>query len=185
MGKGSQALNAATTSKNTSNADGANASTINSAVVPFESRQLVSPSGISQQDLGAQLTAGLAGAGGATAGLAGAASKDAATTRNPNGFSAALDAAARSRQQAAASTSEGITANNANVKLQQQQQAGDVLSRMYGTDISGQDAQSGQIAPDVNAGTQANNIGWEDTFAGINALANGAKGAAAVKSAFL
>jgi hypothetical protein len=101
------------------------------------------------------LTAGLAGAGGATSGLQGAASKDAATSRNPNGFSAALDAAAMQRDKAAASTSEGIAANNANVKLQQQNDAGNVLSRMYGTDVSGQNSASGQIANDANAQTNA------------------------------
>lgn len=156
----SQAQNAATTAGNTAAGYGAGASTIGSTLVPYESRQLTNPSGMSQQDIGAQLTAGLAGAGGATAGLAGAASKNAATTRNPMGFSAALDAASRNRDKAAAGTSEGIAANNANVKLQQQQTAGDVLGKMYGTDVSGQNAAAGQIAPDINASVNASNSGW-------------------------
>jgi hypothetical protein len=150
-----QASTAASTAANTSAGYGSNASTINSAVTPFESRQLTNPSGYSQQDVGSMLTSGLAGAGGATAGLAGAASKDAATTRNPNGFSAALDAASMNRAKAAAGTSEGIAANNANVKLQQQNNAGNILSRMYGTDVSGQNGASGQVANDLNAQTNA------------------------------
>lgn len=114
------------------------------------------------------LTAGLAGAGGATSGLAGAASKDAATTRNPNGFSAALDAAARSRQQAAAGTAEGIQAQNAGVKMAQQQQAGDILSNMYGKSLSAQNGASGQIANDVNAQTNANRQTFNDISSGIS-----------------
>jgi hypothetical protein len=168
MSAKSQSSNAATQAANTASTDGSTAATAASAVIPYESRQLTNPSGVSQQDIGAQLTAGLAGAGGATAGLAGAASKDAATTRNPNGFSAALDAAARSRQQAAASTSEGIAANNANVKLQQQQQAGNVLSGMYGTSLSAQNGASGQIAPDVQANIAANRQTFNDISSGIS-----------------
>ena len=162
-----QASNASTTAANTSAGYGANASTINSAVTPFESRQLTNPSGYSQQDIGSMLTAGLAGSGGATSGLAGAASKDAATSRNPNGFSAALDASAMQRDKAAASTSEGIAANNANVKLQQQNDAGNVLSRMYGTDVSGQNAASGQIANDVNAQTNASKQAFNNISSAI------------------
>lgn len=155
-----QASNAANQASSTAAGYGAGAGTISSTLVPFESRQLTNPSGMSQQDIASQLTAGLAGAGGATSGLAGAASKDAATTRNPMGFSAALDSAARSRAKAAAGTSEGIAANNANVKLQQQNQAGDILGKMYGTDVSGQNEASAQIAPDINAQVNASNSGW-------------------------
>jgi hypothetical protein len=173
-----QAGNAATTAGNTAAGYGAGASTIGSAVVPFETRQLTNPSGMSQQDIASQLTAGLAGAGGATSGLTGAASKNAATTRNPVGFSAALDSAARSRDKAAASTSEGITAKNADVKLQQQDQAGDILGKMYGTDVSGQNAASGQIAPDINAQVNASNSGWLQNLLKIGQTIGGAAGGA-------
>ncbi|MFP5230769.1 MAG: hypothetical protein ACLGXA_24395 [Acidobacteriota bacterium] len=173
-----QAQNAATTAGNTASGYGAGASTISSTLVPFESRQLTNPSGMSQQDIGAQLTAGLAGAGGATAGLAGAANKDAATTRNPVGFSAALDAASRNRAKAAASTSEGIAANNANVKLNQQQTAGDILGKMYSTDVSGQNQASSQIAPDINAQVNASNSGWLQNLLKTVSTIGGAAGGA-------
>jgi hypothetical protein len=168
MSAKSQASTAATTSQNTSNGLGAQGSTISSSLVPFESRQLQNPAGYSQQDVSSMLTAGLAGAGGATAGLAGAASQNAATSRNPNGFSAALDAASMNRAKAAASTSEGIAANNANVKLQQQQQAAGTLAGMYGTDVSGQNAASGQIAADSQAETAATRQTFNDISSGIS-----------------
>lgn len=110
------------------------------------------------------LSSGLAGSGGATAGLTGAASKMAGTERNPNGFSAALDSAARSRDMSAAKTSEGITAQNAGVKLQQQSQAGDLLSKLYGTDVSGQVNSQGQVAKDAQI---ANSMSPLSTTMGI------------------
>ena len=119
------------------------------------------------------LSSGLAGAGGATAGLTGAAGKMGMTERNPMGFSAALDSAARSRDKAAASTSEGITAKNAGVKMEQQSQAGDLLSKLYGTNVQGQNDATRQIAPDVNAAADANKTGWLQNTEGILSMLNG------------
>lgn len=152
--------NAATTAANTGAGYGANASSIGSQLVPFLQRQLTAPSGYSQQDIGAQLTNAMAGAGGATSGLAGAASKNAATNRNPNGFSAALDAASRNRDKAAASSAEGIAANNANVKLGQQSDAAKSLQGLYGTNVGAQNTASGQVADDLNSQVNAGQSGW-------------------------
>lgn len=177
--------NAATQAGNTGAGLSAGASTIGSQLIPYLSRQLQNPSGYSQQDLGAQLAASQGGAGGATSGLAGAASKNAATSRNPMGFSSALDAAARDRSKAAAGSSEQIAANNANLKQQQQSQAASGLQGLYGTDVSGANAATGQIAPDVNAEVNASNSGWLQNLTGImNSISGAATGAAGVKKAF-
>jgi hypothetical protein len=149
MKDSSIAQNAATTAGNTAAGLGAGASSIGSSMVPYLNRQMQNPSGYSQQDIGSMLSSGLAGAGGATSGIYGAAGKGASAMRNPMGFSGALDAAAQSRNQAAAGTSEGISAQNANVKLQQQQQASSELGKMYGTDVSGQNDAAGQVAKDA------------------------------------
>lgn len=143
------ANNAATTASNTAAGYGAGASTIGSALIPQLTRQLQNPQGYSQQDIGSMLSSGLAGSGGATAGLNGAAGKMGMTERNPNGFSAALDAAARTAGKTNAGISEGISAQNAGVKLNQQSQAGDLLSKLYGTDVSGQVDSAGQVAKDA------------------------------------
>ena len=168
-----QAQNAATTAANTGAGYGAAASTIGSSLSPQLTRQLKNPSGYSQQDIGAMLSSGLAGAGGATSALTGAANKNAAATRNPMGFSSALDQAARSRDQAAASTSEGITAKNAGVKMEQQSQAGDLLSKLYGTNVQGQNEATGQISQDVNAAANASKTGWLQNAEGIVSTLNG------------
>ena len=43
---------------------GAQANTIGATLLPYETRQMTNPTGMSQRDIGAQLTSGLAGAGG-------------------------------------------------------------------------------------------------------------------------
>ncbi len=171
-----QAQSAATTAADTGAGYGATASGIGANLIPYESRQLTNPSGYSQQDIGAMLSAGLAGAGGATAGLTGAADKMGMTTRNPVGFSGALDSAARARDKAAASTSEGVAANNAGVKLNQQSQAGDLLSKLYGTNVQAQNEATGQVSQDVNAAVNADKSGWMQNFTSILSALNGAGG---------
>jgi hypothetical protein len=152
------ANNAATAAGSTASGLGAGASNISSSLMPYLTRQLNNPTGYSQQDIGSMLSSGLAGSGGATAGLTGAANKMGMTERNPNGFSAALDAAARQGNKTAASTSEGISAQNAGVKLNQQSQAGSLLSQLYGTDVSGQNNAAGQVAKDAQIGNSMSGL---------------------------
>ena len=118
------------------------------------------------------LSSGLAGAGGATAGLTGAAGKMGMTERNPMGFSAALDSAARSRDKAAASTSEGITAKNAGVKIEQRSQAGDLLSKLYGTSANAGNEATGQVSKDVDAASTASQSGWLQNLGQIMKMLN-------------
>ena len=139
---------------------GSTAGGINANLTPFLTRQMDNPQGMSQRDVGAQVTAGLAGTGGATAGLTGAAGKMGADTRNPMGFSGALDAAAQQRDKGNAMVGEKIAAGNADTKLQQQSQAASGLGRLYGMNTEAQDRASGQIAPDINAAANANKTGW-------------------------
>jgi hypothetical protein len=152
------ANNAANAASSTASGLGAGASNISSALIPQLTRQLTNPAGYSQQDIGSMLSSGLAGSGGATAGLTGAAGKMGMTERNPNGFSAALDSAARTAGKTNAGISEGISANNAGVQQQQQSQAGSLLSSLYGTDVSGQNAAAGQVAKDAQIGNSMNGL---------------------------
>ena len=85
------------------------------------------------------------------------------------------DSAARSRDKAAAQTSEGVAAKNADVKLQQQQQAESGLAGLYGTDVNAQiGAQRNQTA-DINAKTEAGKSGWlQDITSGLGTLSDAA-----------
>ena len=124
------------------------------------------------------LSSGLAGSGGATAGLTGAAGKMGMTERNPNGFSAALDSAARTAGKTNAGISEGINAQNAGVKLQQQSQAGSLLSGLYGTDVSGQNNASSQVAKDAQIGNSMS--GLNTTMGILGTLGGDASGAGSI-----
>ena len=168
-----QAQQAGTTAATTAGNYGAQAGGIGASLVPQLTRQMDNPQGYSQRDVGAQLTAGLAGAGGATAGLTGAAQKMGADTRNPMGFSSALDAAAMQRDKAAAGVGERVASNNADVKLKQQQEAEQGLSGLYGMDTRAQTENAGQVAPDINAQVNAGKSGWLQNGEGMLDTAGG------------
>lgn len=155
-----QASNAAGTAASTGATLGGEAQGIGSELTPFLTQEMLHPQGIGQTGLSAETASALGGAGGAAAGLTGAANERAAVSRNAGGFSAALDAAARERAKGAAGTSEGITANNEQLKQQQVQEGAAGLGKMYGTDTSGMLEATGQIAPDVNAAVNASKTGW-------------------------
>lgn len=133
---------------------------VNSTLNPFLTSELLHPQGFSQGDTTSMLSAGQAGAGGATAGVTGQANLTAARTRNAGGFGSALDAAARSRQQAAAGSSEGIAGQNAQLKQTQQQAGASGLQGLYNTDSSNALKALGIQDSAIGTETQAGNSGW-------------------------
>jgi hypothetical protein len=145
---------------------------------PFYTSEMNNPTGYSQQDLTSQLSSAEAGAGGATAGLTGAADLTAARTRNSGGFGTALDNAARTRQQALAQSSEGIAANNAQLKQTQQQAGAAGLAGLYGENLGQQNNMDKNQQAEQNISLQAGQQGWlQNGLAVANAGANVAKAA--------
>lgn len=175
-----QAKNAYNQAVNTSGMLGADASNINASLTPFLTQEMLHPQGYGQQGLSAMTAAAEGGAGGATSGLTGQAEQRAAASHNAGGYQAALDAAARERTQAAAGASEGIAANNANLKQQQMEEGAHGLQGMYNTDTSGMLNAMGQEARDIEAGTQASQAGpgWMSTLGKGLGLAGGIAGMA-------
>lgn len=113
------------------------------------------------------LAAAAGGAGGATSGITGQANLQAARTRNSGGFGSALDAAARSRQQAAAGQSEQIAGQNATLKNSQQQAAASGLQGLYGTDSGNALKALGLQGDAINAETTAGSQGWLQNTTGL------------------
>jgi hypothetical protein len=75
--------------------------------------------------------------------------------------------------KAAAGSSEGIQAQNENLKQTQQQEGAKGLQGMYGTDTSGMLDSQGQEANDINAEVNADKSGWLQNTLGIaNAASN-------------
>ena len=172
----SQAKNLVNQSGATAAGYGSNAENISSVLTPYLMRQLNSPQGISQQDQTQMLSSGLGGAGGTTAGITSMGIDRAAASGNESGFSTALDQAARERDKAAAATATGISNENTQTKLNQQNQAATGLRGLYGTDVGAQlqglGLQNDAIKTEVSAG----NNGWLQNMMNIISTLKGGGG---------
>jgi hypothetical protein len=160
-GLGTIDKDAAITAGNVGAGYGANASTVNSQLLPFLTRELNNPQGYTQQQTGAQLNAAMAGAGGATAGLNTEANLASARNRNSGGFSGALDEAARTQAKNLSATSSGIASKSADLAQNHQQAAASGLSNMYGQDTNAQLKSMGLIAQDSNAALASDMQPWQ------------------------
>lgn len=149
---------------------------IGANLTPFLTSEMLHPQGLGQEGIGAETGAALGGAGGAASGLMGAANERAAVSRNAGGFGANLDQIARERMKAAGTASEGIQAQNEQMKEGQRQAGAAGLGKMYGIDTSGMLESQGQEANDINAEVGANKTGWlQNTMDIIKTLNPGGK----------
>lgn len=155
---------------------GGDASSIGGTLTPFLTQRLLNPSGYSQGDMGAMLANAMGGAGGATSGITGQANLQAGRTRNDAGFSTALDDAARQRTAAAASSAEGVAANNANLKQDQSNNAAKMLSGLYGTDVGAQNEALNTANGATQTGIDAGKSGWLQNMNAIITTLTGGKG---------
>ena len=172
-----QASDAYNQANNTSATLGGEAQGIGANLTPFLTQEMLHPQGIGQQGITAETSAALGGAGGAMSAFNGEAAQRAGASRNAGGFQAALDDASRQRMKAAAGSSEGIQAQNENLKQTQQQEGAKGLQGMYGTDTSGMLESQGQEANDINAEANADKSGWLQNAMGLTNSASGLIGA--------
>jgi hypothetical protein len=157
VGQANSAYNQANTTAGTL---GGEAQGIGANLTPFLTQEMLHPEGLGQTGITAETSAALGGAGGAMSAFNGEAAQRAGASRNAGGFQAALDDASRQRMKAAAGASEGIQAQNENLKQTQRQEGANGLQGMYGTDTSGMLNSQGQEANDINAGVNASKSGW-------------------------
>jgi hypothetical protein len=177
----SQASNLQQTAGTDAAQSNASAAGVNANLNPFLTSELTHPQGYSQGAMTSMLSAAEGGAGGATSGLAGQANLQAARTRNSGGFSSALDAAARSRQQASAGASENIAGQNAQLQNSQQQSAAQGLQGLYGTDSGNALKALGLQDQAIGTEAQAGSQGWLQNATGLlNSVSGAAKGAGAL-----
>src|SRR6185312_14491246 len=115
---------------------------------------------------------------GATSGITGQANLQAGRARNDAGFSTALDDAARQRTEAAAQTSEGVAANNANLKQDQSNNAARMLQGLYGTDVGAQNEALNTANQATQTGIEAGKSGWLQNLTSILSAINGSASAA-------
>lgn len=157
----STASNAATTASNNSQSLMGNAGAIYSDIVPTLESQAANPQGFNPADEARMETGAMQSAGGATAGAVGQGGLEAARTRNAGAGEKAIADSARTAGQTLSKNLLGIRSANANLKNNQRQSALGDLSGLYGTTLGGSTGQLGQVAPLVNANTQAANESWD------------------------
>jgi hypothetical protein len=142
------------------------------------------PTGYTAQQQHEQLTAGEAGAGGATAGLSGAAGLAANRTHNSGALTGINDALARAKAGAGAKVSEGIAAKSADLGEANKQRAISGLQGERAGDIGAQLHSQGQATDALNAEVNAGKSGWFQNMTDfMKAAGQDAAGAGAMMAA--
>ena len=151
---------AATTAANVGGELGQEAQGELSTLSPFYGREMQAKHSLDPSQINELLTAAGAGAGGTTGAIGAQMQRQAAATGNAAGATKSLQELARDRMKANAGTSEGIAGQDiaGAQKLQQEGAAG--MSGLYGENLKGQLEAMGQVAPDINAQTNASKTGW-------------------------
>jgi hypothetical protein len=147
---------------------------------PFFSQMMKAQHGLTGGQIGEELTAAEAGAGGAVGGLEGTLKANAARTNNATGVGKTLDEMARDRAKAAAGASEGIAAQDVGLAKQENMEGAKGMQGLYGTDVSGQLGAMKQQGEDISSAAQMEGQGWLKNIVGMaGQLGQAASGAGA------
>jgi hypothetical protein len=180
-----RAKNQSTTAENTGAGYGAQAGQIGSTLIPGLERQAQGGQGLTPTQKNNALVAGAEAVGGAGAGTSGAARLEAMRTRNPGGFSAALDEAARQRGRQTSANTLGVENLDTQIANQKQREAQQMLAGLYGTDTSRQLQAMGLANEDLNTALNAGKTGWlQNTEGVLDTISGMGNSAAGVKKAF-
>ena len=133
---------------------GSQAGTEGAALNPFFTQEMKAQHGLTPGQQNEMLTASEAGAGGALGGLGAGIQNNASRTGNATGVGKTLDEMARDRAKAAASSSEGIAAQDVGLAKQEQQQGAQGLAGLYGQNVQGQLGAMRQQSGDISAASQ-------------------------------
>lgn len=151
------------------------------ALFPFLRGELTAQHAFTPTQLNEMLTYAGAGAGGATGAFTGEAELEAARTRNPAGFQAALERSALGRQQALAKASEGIAAQDVQLTEQNRQRAAEGLAGLYGADIHGALGMMGIQQEAIKNEIEAGKSGWfQNLTSFLETMRKGAETGAAI-----
>jgi hypothetical protein len=143
--------------------------------------QAAHPAGFSPADEAAMETGAMDTAGGSQAAAVGQGNLEAARTRNAGGFGQAVSDASRGAGETLSRGLLGVRGANAKLKQQQHDEALGGLEGLYGTNVGGSNQALGNVAPLINADTNAQNASW-DAFNNITgAITNAAKSASGFK----
>jgi hypothetical protein len=138
-----------------------NATNLYAGLEPQLSAEATNPAGYSAPDLAAMQTGAQQSAGGTQAAAVGQGGLLAARTRNAGGPAAAIADASRGAGEQLSKNALGITVGNARLKQQQQQEGLSGLTNLTGLETSAGNTALGQVAPLVNANTNAVNSSYD------------------------
>jgi hypothetical protein len=130
---------------------GSQAGTEGAQLNPFFTQEMRAQHGLTPGQQNEMLTASEAGAGGALGGLGAGIQNNASRTGNATGVGKTLDEMARDRAKAAASSSEGIAAQDVGMAKQEQQQGAAGMAGLYGQNVQGQLGAMKQQGSDISA----------------------------------
>jgi hypothetical protein len=170
----SQAKSAANTAAGVAGTEESAATNERAALTPFYRREMGAEHGFDPTQTQELLNYAGAGTGGSGATATGEANSQAARTRNTSGFSSALDQNARDRGKEMATVNAGVGAEDVMGAKALNQEGSRGMAGLYDTDTSAMLKSMGQVAPDINAESEAGRQGWfQNTVAAINALKPG------------
>lgn len=162
MARGStQATGAATSAQTLSNGLQGNSQALYGSLAPELESEAAHPAGYAPADVAAMNTAGQQSAGGSMAGAVGQGALLASRTKNAGTADAAIAKSAQTAGQQASNAALKTQTANANLKQQQRRSALTGLQGLYNTNTSGSIGALGQVAPNVNANTNAANSSWD------------------------
>lgn len=180
MARGStQANTAATSAQGLSNTLQGNSQALYGSLAPQLESEAANPQGYGPSDMAAMNTAAQQSAGGTQAAATGQGALLAGRTKNAGTADAAIASSARSAGQQASQRAVQNQAGNAQEKAHQQQAGLTGLEGLTNAQTNASIGALGQVAPNVNASTNAANASWDwskDLFDPIlQAQAAGAK----------
>ncbi len=137
-----------------------NANSLYSNVAPMLTSQAANPQGFSPADEAAFETGAMQTAGGTQAAAVGQGNLDAARTRNAGGFGQAVSDASRGAGETLSRGLLGVRQANASLKQHQHDTALTGLENLTGIESGASNQALGNVAPLVNADTEASNASW-------------------------
>jgi hypothetical protein len=148
-------------------------------LVPQLERQSVNPPGASPADIATMESRAAQAGAGAAGGARGMLALRAMRMRNPAGVGGDIAASTEAASRATGKGLQDILAQNASLKEKQRAQAQEQLGGIYNTDVSGSLKAMGLEPEDINAGVNAQKVGWLQNAEGIiDTLTNAGKSAA-------
>jgi len=162
MARGSDAAKtAATSAQNLSNQYAGNAGAGFATLMPELETEAAHPAGFNPTDLARMETGAQQTAGGSQAGAVGQGALLGARTKNPGAAPAAIAQSARQAGQNLSKNALGIQTENAALREKQQQAGLQGLQGLTGLETGAGINALGEVAPNVNANTNAENASWD------------------------